>query len=167
MRLHVQYDYPAPPDQVFTMLIDPEYVKAKAANAGDVDVVVDESGPAPDGFRFVSRRTVAVDVPAFAKKLLNPKNVLTQTDVWADPAADGSRTGTWQVATKGVPIAMSGTTTLSPTPTGGTVGVIDGEVTSSVPLVGGKFASYVAKEAEASLDRDHDFAVRWLKEHAS
>jgi hypothetical protein len=64
-------------------------------------------------------------------------------------------------------VAMSGTTILLPGPGGGTVGEIDGEVTSSVPLVGGKFASFVAKEAEADLVTEHDFAVRWLKERAS
>ena len=167
MRLHLRYDYPSSPEQVYAMLIDPEYVRAKAEHAGDTDVVIEESGPSADGFRLVSRRTVALDVPGFAKKLLSPKNVLTETDVWAEPAADGSRSGTWQVEAKGVPVAMSGTTTLSPRPDGGTVGEIDGEVTSSVPLIGGKFASFVAKEAEVDLNRDHEFAVRWLKERTS
>ena len=166
MRLTIRYDYPAGPEQVYAMLVDPEFLRAKAASSGDTDVVVVESGPAAGGHRFVSRRTVALDVPAFAKKLINPKNVLTQTDVWADPAADGSRTGTWQVDAKGVPVAMSGTMTLRPAPGGGTAAEIDGEVSSSVPLVGGKVAAYVAKEAEADLDRDHEFAVRWLKERS-
>lgn len=166
MRLQIRYDYPASPEQVFAMLTDPDFLRAKAESSGDTDVVVEESGPAADGYRFVARRTVALDVPAFAKKLLNPKNVLTQTDVWADPTADGTRIGSWEVEAKGVPVAMSGTMTLAPGPGGGTVADIDGEVTSSVPLVGGKFASYVGKEAEADLNKDHEFAVRWLKERS-
>ena len=123
MRLQIRYDYPASPEQVFAMLTDPDFLRAKAENSGDTDVVVEESGPAADGYRFVARRTVALDVPAFAKKLLNPKNVLTQTDVWADPTADGTRIGSWEVEAKGVPVAMSGTMTLAPGPGGGTVSV--------------------------------------------
>jgi uncharacterized protein YndB with AHSA1/START domain len=161
MRLQIRYDYPAGPDEVFAMLTDPEFLRAKLEARGDTDVVVDECGPTADGFRVVTRRTVAVDVPGFAKKLLRPTNLLTQTDLWSDPAPDGSRTSTWQVEAKGVPVAMAGTYTLRGGP-GGTVGELDGEVTSSVPLVGGRFAAFVAKEAEGNLDKEHAFALQWL-----
>ncbi len=164
MRLQVRFDYPAPPEQVFATLTDPDYLTAKSKNAGDDDVTVLERGQTAEGFKMASRRTVALDVPAFARKLVNPKSVLTQTDVWADPAPDGTRTGAWTVDTKGVPVSMSGTMTLAPAPGGGTAGEISGEVTSSVPLVGGKLAAYVAKEAQADLEKEHDFIVRWLKE---
>jgi hypothetical protein len=164
MRLQVRFDYPAPPEQVFATLTDPDYLTAKSKNAGDDDVTVLERGQTAEGFKMASRRTVALDVPAFARKLINPKNVLTQTDVWADPAPDGTRRGTWTAEARGVPVAMSGTMTLAPAPGGGTAGEISGEVTSSVPLVGGKLAAYVAKEAEADLHKEHDFIVRWLEE---
>lgn len=161
MRLQVRFDYPAPPEQVFAALTDPAYLTAKSeGDAAAIEIL--QHGQTPDGFRVSSRRTVALDVPAFARKLVNPTNVLTQTDVWAEPAPDGSRTGTWQVEPRGLPVTMSGLMTLKPAPDGGTAGVIDGEITSSVPLIGGKLAAYVAKEAEADLRKEHDFIVTWL-----
>lgn len=160
MRLHVQNDYPCGPDQVFATLTDPEFLRAQMEARGDTNVTV-ESGPAADGHRVVTRRTVALDIPAFAKKFLRPTNVVTQTAVWADPAPDGSRTGTWQVDAKGAPVTMFGTMTLRGGPAG-TVGEIDGEVSSSIPLVGNKVAAFVGKEAEGNLNGEHEFALSWL-----
>lgn len=163
MRLNIRYDYPAGPDQVYAMMTDLDYLRALSQESGDIEMTIEEHGPAADGFRVVNKRTVAAEVPGFAKKFVKPTNTLTQTSVWPDAAPDGSRVGTWKVDTKGVPIAMSGTMTLTPAPSG-TVAIIEGEVTSSIPLVGGKLADFVAKEAKSDLDKEYDFALRWLKE---
>jgi uncharacterized protein DUF2505 len=161
MRLHARHDYQADPAEVFAMLTDEAFLRAKLAARGDTDVRVLECGPGPGGFRIVTRRTVALDVPGFARRFLRPANAVTQTDVWSDPDADGSRTGTWQVEASGVPVTMTGTMTLTGTPRH-SVEEIEGAVNCSVPIVGGRLAAFVGRTAADNLVAEHAFAERWL-----
>lgn len=160
MDLRTEHHYPADPDTVFGVLTDPAFLRAKLETRGDTDVEVVECGPAADGYRIVTRRKVAIDVPSFARKLLNPTNTVTQTDVWS-AADDGGRSGTWRVEAAGVPVAMSGTMSLAATPDG-CVEVIEGLVRSAVPLVGGRLEKLVGATAERNLEHEHAFARRWL-----
>jgi hypothetical protein len=161
MRLQARHDYDAEPGEVFAMLTDEAFLRAKLADRGDTAVEVLESGPVPGGFRIVTRRTVALEVPGFAKRFLRPTNTVTQTDAWSDPDGDGSRTGTWRVEASGVPVTMTGTMTLTGGP-GRSVEDIDGEVSSPVPLVGGRLATLVGRTAAENLAAEHAFARRWL-----
>lgn len=160
MDLRTEHHYPAGPDAVFGMLTDPAFLRAKLEARGDTDVEVVECAPTADGYRIVTRRKVAMDVPGFARKVLNPTNTVTQTDVWS--AADGGvRSGTWRVEAAGVPVTMSGTMSLAATPDG-CVEVIEGVVRSAVPLVGGRLEKLVGGTAGRNLQEEHDFARRWL-----
>ena len=161
MRLHARHDYEADPAEVFAMLTDEAFLRAKLEARGDTDVRVLECGPGPDGFRIVTRRMVALEVPGFARRFLRPANAVTQTDVWSDPDADGGRTGTWQVEASGVPVTMTGTMTLTGT-SRRSVEEIDGDVRSTVPFVGGQLAAFVGRAAVDNLVAEHAFARRWL-----
>ena len=161
MRLQTRHDYSAHPDAVFDMLTDEAFLRAKLEARADTDVEVVECGPAADGFRIVTHRTVALDVPGFAKRFVHPANAVTQTDVWSDPDVDGIRRGRWSVEAKGVPATMVGTMTLRGGPDG-SVEDIDGVVSSSIPLVGGRIAAFLGGAAEKNLAEEHDFARRWL-----
>ena len=161
MRLQARHDYDTDPDEVFAMLTDAEFLRAKLEDRGDRAVEVLECGPGPDGFRIVTRRTVALDVPGFARRFLQPANTVTQTDVWSDADGAGTRTGTWQVAAAGVPVTLTGTMTLAGG-AGHCVEDIDGTVSSPVPLVGGRLAGVVGRTAVDNLAAEHAFARRWL-----
>src|ERR1044072_4640206 len=115
MRPHARHEYEADPAEDFVMLTDEPLLRATRAARGDTAVRVLECGPGPDGFRIVTRRMVALEVPGFARRFLRPANAVTQIDVWSDPDADGGRTGTWQVEASGVPVTMTGTMTLTGT----------------------------------------------------
>jgi Protein of unknown function (DUF2505) len=101
------------------------------------------------------------DTPGFAKRFVHPANAVIQTDVWSDPDADGIRQGRWSVEAKGVPATMVGTMRLHGGPHG-SVEDIDGEVSSSIPLIGGRIAAFLGAAAEENLAEEHDFARRWL-----
>jgi hypothetical protein len=161
MRLQTRHDYKADPVEVFSMLTDEAFLRAKLEARGDKDVQVLECGRGPDGVRIVTRRMVALDVPGFAKRFLRPANAVTQTDLWSDPDDEGARTGTWRVEASGVPVAMSGTMTLTGAP-GHTAEQIEGTVTSSVPFVGGRLAGLVGSTATDNLAAEQAFARRWL-----
>ena len=127
MRLYARHDYDADPAEVFTMLTDEAFLREKLEARGDTEVRVLECGPGAGGFRIVTRRTVALDVPGFARRVLRPTNKVTQTDVWSDADAAGTRTGTWQVEASGVPVTMTGTT--------GKTAAVPGEVTRYLDAV--------------------------------
>ena len=161
MRLQARHDYDTDPAEVFAMLTAETFLRDKLHARGDTDVQVLDCGPGPGGFRVVTRRTVALDVPGFARRFLRPTNTITQTDVWSDADSAGTRTGTWQVEASGVPVAMTGTMTLTGT-SRHSVEEIDGEVSSAVPFVGGRLAAFVGRAAADNLAAEHAFARRWL-----
>lgn len=160
MHLQARHDYDTDPTDVFAMLTDEAFLRAKLHARGDTDVQV-ECGPDPDGFRIVTRRSVAMDVPGFARRFLRPTNKVTQTDIWSDADPAGARTGTWRVEASGVPVTMTGTMTLTGT-SRHSAEEIDGEVRSAVPFVGGQLAAFVGHTAADNLVAEHAFARRWL-----
>jgi hypothetical protein len=161
MRLQARHDYDADPVEVFGMLTGEAFLRAKLNARGDTDIQVLDCGPGPGGFRIVTRRTVALDLPGFARRFLRPANTVTQTDVWSDPDPAGTRTGTWQVEASGVPVTMTGTMTLTGT-SRHSIEDIDGEVSSAVPFVGGQLAAFIGRAAADNLSAEHAFARRWL-----
>jgi hypothetical protein len=154
MEIGTTQHYGASVEAVLAHLTDPEVLAAKYASMGHEHLEVVEHAVAPDGaVRLRTRRQVPVDVPAFARKFLSPKSTVEQLDDWEAPSADGSRRGRWTVTSKGVPVEMGGTMTLRPAGDGCDEEV-RGTVRCTVPLVGGKLASFVGGEAQRSMERD-------------
>ena len=85
-----------------------------------------------------------------------PENTVEQHDCWSASAVDGTRTGTWQVSARGVPVKVGGTLRLRPA-AGGTEVEIIGEVSCSVPLVGGKLASFIGADVERTIRGEEEF----------
>ncbi|HVA60118.1 MAG TPA: DUF2505 domain-containing protein [Mycobacteriales bacterium] len=163
-KLAAAHHYETDPQRVFSALTDEAFLRAKFGELGARDVDVLECGPSPSGsgFRVVTRRTVSVDVPGFAKRLLSPSNAVTQTDVWGQ-AGDGVRTGHWSVEVAGVPSTMGGTMSLEASGAGSDYR-LDGEVKVSVPLLGGKLEGFAVGNAERDIARECEFLARWLAE---
>jgi hypothetical protein len=162
----VDYPYDAPPERVFAMFTEPEFLAEKfAATEAVTFEVVECAETAGGGFRIVTNRTVRADIPGFAKKFFKPENAMTQTEEWG-PASGGTRDGTWRIEPHGVPVSVStsGTTRLEPAG-GGAVQHIAATIKVGVPLVGGKLERFVYDQAKKTMDLEHAFGVRWLAEH--
>ena len=86
-------------------------------------------------------------------------HVLTHTETWS---ADG-RSGRFTTDIAGVPGKLAGTFEIAERP-GGSVLRITGEVTVSVPLIGGKLAAAGADTAPRTRAREHAFTISWLAE---
>jgi Protein of unknown function (DUF2505) len=146
------------------MLTDREFLLQRfaATNALEYEVLecsVRDGG----GFRVVTRRKVAADIPSIARKVLKPVNTMVQTELW-DPGADGVYSGQWSVDAKGTPVSTSGTMRLVATATG-SLNRIDGRIKVGVPLIGGKIEGFVFDQAKKTLDAEEKFGQRWLSEH--
>lgn len=160
MDIATDHAYTAPAAEVFAMLTDPEFLAAKVTELSHGPGEVVECVAAGAGWRIVTRRTVDVEVPGFAARFLPSTNTVLQTDEWGGEH-DGVREGVWRVEARGVPVEMSGTMRLAPTPTG-CVEEIRGRIKASVPLVGGRLEHLVGDGVDDQLVREHEFAVAWL-----
>jgi hypothetical protein len=162
MKVQSTHTYAATPDTVLAMMTDPEVLTAKYTELGHRDITILEHTVDAGAVTVRSRRSVPMDVPGFAKRFLSPMNSVEQDDHWDPPAGDRSRTGTWQVSAKGVPVKVGGTLRITPGSKGTTVVEIRGEVTSSVPLVGGKLASFVGGDVQRTLAAEEAFNDDYL-----
>ena len=136
--------YPADVETAFALLCDPEMIVARFEHAGDTDVEIQRCEPDGDGFVIESTRTVTIDVPGFARKVLSPSNQMTQVERWEAPADDGSRQGSMTVDVAGVPSRTSADYELLPTDDGGTEHTVQGEMELKIPLIGKKLGNFLS-----------------------
>lgn len=156
MKVSTTHTYAATPEAVFATMTTPDVLVEKYTSLGHRDITILDHAVRKGAVSVRSRRTVPMQVPGFAKRFLSPTNTVEQHDQWSAPAPDGSRTGTWEVSAKGVPVKVHGTLRLTPVK-GGTVVEMTGEVTSSVPLVGGKLASFVGDDVLRTMHAEEEF----------
>ena len=163
MKVSSTHTYAASPDDVLTMMTDPDVLAAKYEALGHRDIEITEHTVEDGAVTVASRRSVPMEVPGFAKKFLKPMNTAVQLDEWEAPEADGSRRGTWHVDAKGVPVDVGGTLRITPGKKKNTTVVeVAGEVRSSVPLVGGKLAGFVGGDVQRTLAAEEDFNDGYL-----
>lgn len=157
MKVASTHTYAAPPDVVFAAMTSPDVLVEKYTALGHRDIRIIDHDEHAGRVRIHSRRSVPMEVPGFARRFLSPMNTVEQRDEWDAPGRDGTRSGTWEVTAKGVPVRAGGTLLLEPARAGGTVVTVAGEVSSSVPLVGGKLASFVGGDVTRTLHAEEEF----------
>jgi hypothetical protein len=162
MKVTSRHTYAAPPDVVFAAMTTPDVLVEKYEALGHRDVEIREHVVDAGSVRVKSRRKVPMDLPSFAKRFLKPLNSVEQTDEWMPPSAKGERHGTWKVSASGVPVNAGGSLHLVAAPKGRTVVEITGEVTCSIPLFGGKLASFVGGDVERTISAEEEFNDGYL-----
>lgn len=157
-RMEVSDHFDADVETVYRLVSDPEFIERKYADQGATDIAIetDERGGDP---RHVIKRKVTIDLPGFARKVMQPTNTVVQVDDWAAADAAGRRVCTYTVEVQGVPSKITGTVTLTPD-AGGTRQDIRAEVKVSIPLLGGKLEGFAVDSGtkvlaeEAAFTRD-------------
>jgi uncharacterized protein YndB with AHSA1/START domain len=162
MHVRTELTYDAPPDQVFAMLTDDEFVARKARATGALSYVVDITD---DGHRVTVelRRVMPPKVPDYVRRLVGDTVDVDQIDVW-EPAQDGTRKGTFTARISGAPVSMSGTLSLEPAPGGHAVEVLDAHVNASIPFLGGKVEKAVAEAVMLAARKEAEVGRGWLAE---
>ena len=162
MQFNAIHAYQHPADEVFAALTDFEAVKSKYEAIGQSGVQLVRCERGDDGLvTLVTTRVVPLELPGFAKKVLSPKQHVTQTDVWSAADRKGRRDGTFAVEAKGAPVRLHGTLRLVPRGAKGCTNTIDVTVECGVPLIGGKIADLVANDTRRALDHEQT----WMSEH--
>lgn len=162
MQFTAIHTYQHGADEVFAALTDFEAVTSKYEAIGQSEVRLVRRDQDDDGsVTLITTRVVPLELPGFAKKVLSPKQHVTQTDVWSAPDSSGRRTGTFVVEAKGTPVRVQGTLQLAPSGSGGCTNTTEVTVECKVPLIGGKITDLVAADTRRALDHEHT----WMSEH--
>lgn len=158
-RLTHDLTYPAPLDEVATMLRDPAFRQqvCERQHVLSYDVRVEDrpGGPADATRVTVSQVQRVRKVPAFAAKLVGEQIEITQQEEWRS-----RREGDVTITVPGVPVTVRGTVRLQELDTV-TVETVDLTLKVALPLVGGKLEALLADlvtkalDAEAEVGRDY------------
>ncbi|NAZ75943.1 DUF2505 family protein [Kineococcus sp. T13] len=127
---------PAPPAQAFAVLVDPDFLAARAQRSGALEHT--ESVTTEGAVTVVSStRTVpTTGLPQAASRFLGSTAVVEQVERWEPADADGSRRGSLRLTVRGAPVELLAAATLS-AGEGGCVHELSGALTVQVPLFGG------------------------------
>jgi hypothetical protein len=155
MRMNVTHHFDADVETVFALMSDQDFCARKYAEAGAADIQID-SDQREDGPTVVSRRKLTVDLPGFAKRVMQPTNTVVQTDEWAPADGQGRRVCRYKVEVQGVPSRIDGTVTLSPDGSG-TRQDVEAEVKVSIPLLGGKLEKFAVDNGLKALEQEASF----------
>ena len=156
MKMKVTHHFDADVETVYALMSDPDFCMRKYADAGATDIQID-SDRRDDGPKLVSRRKVTVDLPGFAKRVMQPTNTVVQTDEWSAAA----RSCRYSVEVQGVPSRIDGTVTLTGEGNG-TRQEVEAEVKVSIPLLGGKLEKFAVDNGIKALDHEAEFTAKEL-----
>ena len=162
MEFTVTHNYQRSAAAVFAVLTDFDSVRDKyeALGHGDVELISREEDD-DGGVTIVTRRVVPLELPGFAKKVLSPRQSVTQTDAWTAADDLGVRTGTFAAVAKGTPVQVRGTMLLAPNGARRCTDVMNVSVECKIPLFGGKIAGFVAGDTRKIVDHEQT----WIRDH--
>lgn len=143
----IKLSYPQDAETVYKFLADPETARRRSVDFGEEDIKVTTQGAT-----VINVRKVASEVPSFAKKFLNPKNVVTDTKAWNA----ASKTAALTVDIAGAPLKMSGNIKIVPAGSGCDY-IIDFTMKCSIPLVGGQIEKHATGVSEEGMRREYEW----------
>lgn len=148
MALSSSRSVAASPEAVFEALTSQQNAQAVADRVGGslLEHTITNEGA---GRRTVSSFSLPADrLPDVVAKMMGNGVTITLDENWGAPAADGARTSTINANVKGAPVKVQGSESLTAAGEGTTLS-LTGEVSSSIPFLGGK----ISKAAEPFVDR--------------
>ena len=166
MERSLQTEFDASVEKVLAALTDVKLIEEKFASMGHKDFELLNSSDSGGRITREYKRTVPVNVPGFASRVLKPENVSTQRDEWEPADADGVRRGTFEIAAAGTPVKVHGKMTITPTGKTSCTYRAVANIEVKVPLIGGKIAGFVAGDVERGLEQDAIFTAGTLKKPA-
>ena len=159
--MKVSHQFDTSVEKLAQLLADPDFLKAKYAAIGASDVTITSVEDRDGNPRIVSSRKVTVDLPSFAKKVMQPTNTVVQTDDWQVVGDDGSRVCNYTVEVKGVPSRIDGTVKLSPAGEGVSQDIV-AQVKVSIPLLGGRLEKFAVSSGVDQLRAEAEFTAKHL-----
>lgn len=161
-KMNYTQTYDADVSRVREMLLNPEYITARALATGALTVEQSITSE-PNGEVTISvTRTLPSEMPAFAAAIVGETLTITETQIW-QPEFLGQCFGTFAVAFS-APLAFAGTVSITSND-GHTTVVTEGELKASIPFMGGKVENLAKEQTERYLRKEQDFAAAWFLAH--
>lgn len=162
MRLSAEIRYDAEPAAVVAMLTDVDFQerKCEATGARESEVEIETF---PDGAVTIrTHRNLPTDqVPDYARAFVGDSLLVTQTDDWRPPRADGGRNGRVVVELTGAPVRFTASMVLRPHGRG-SVESIDGDIKATVPLLGSRMERALEPAIRAAIRVEQREGTAWL-----
>ena len=164
MTEHIEFSwvYDASPHDVFRMVTRLDHLDEKAAYLGHRGHRILELRERDGIFRSVTRRQVDAELPRWAPGVIQPRNTITQTQLWQQPTYDGSRRYDVHVEVGGVPVTIDGEGVLTGIHYTTTRYDIRLDIHSAMPVLGRRVERLVAAQFETTIDGEHEFRMLWL-----
>lgn len=152
---------PYPADQVFAVMVDADYLRARLAKLGGPGAeLLEHSANATSGRYRLRHGVDKQDLPPLVGGLVSGNLVIERTESLRREA-DGRYGGTVDVAIPGTPASAKGSIRITDTP-GGSELVVQADVTVAIPLLGGRIEAVIADQVKGLLVAETAFTLDWL-----
>lgn len=161
MALNASTDLSYSPDEVLATLTDRGFAEHITAIVGGTLKEFTLTGDTAGAFELRTVRAVPTDrAPEMARKFVGATVDVTQKENWSAPAADGSRSAQVAITVAGIPVNVAATERVEAATSGSRL-TLDGQVSSSIPFLGGKIASAAEPFIGKALKLQADQLVAW------
>jgi Protein of unknown function (DUF2505) len=154
--------YAANTSAVRSMIIDSEYIKARALATGALAVHHTITAEPSGNVTLIITRTLPSEMPTYAAAFVGETLTITETQVW-QPEFLGQCFGNFSV-TFSAPLTFIGTASIT-TDGDNTVITTEGELKASIPFMAGKVEHLAKEQTQRYLRKEQEFALTWLREH--
>jgi hypothetical protein len=157
--------YPATVEQVHDAFCDERYWRARLANFGADDAVLDKLSVSDDGHVDVITSHVlhADGLPALVSQFHHGDLRIRREEHW-QPVRDGQSTVTVSGVIAGAPVTLDGAGVLTPAGSGSRLAVTL-SIEVKVPLVGGKIETFIGGQLVDLLTAEQRFTTVWITEN--
>ena len=153
------------PDQAYADTTQVEFQNDKCEEAGALKFECEVTEQDGGHVVTVKRLMPSGDVPDLVKKIVGDKVDIVEVVTWGARESDGSRHGVLDVAFKGQPISLKGTTRIEPDGTGSKV-TVEADLKAKIPVVGGKIEKISGPEVLKSLQAEETTSHTWAERSA-
>ncbi|MGZ4660652.1 MAG: DUF2505 domain-containing protein [Arthrobacter sp.] len=165
MALSASTTLPHSVERVAEVLVNEDFQRHTSELVGGTLESFKVDGDVAGAFTTTSVRTLPTTrLPEIARKFVGESLTVTQLEKWDAPAADGSRQSNISMKIAGAPLDVSAVQRL--VADGGNTRIeLEGNVTSSVPFLGGKIAEAAEPMVGKALNIQSQQAQAWLEGH--
>jgi len=161
MKLHIVSDLPGDPALVWDVFEGAEFQARLDAQTGLRTEVIETRQEGPVQVRRL-RYTSKTELPAMAARALGSSTLSYEQENRFNAAA-GTLTWVVKIAMLGDRVKASGDTVITAAP-GGSRRVVNGDVTISIPIIGGQIEKVIGGEFEKSMGRAVEIARTLIAE---
>lgn len=154
MDIATRMEFPGTPEQVFAMMVDPDFLDSVCRASGALSYDVSVEG-------LATRTSRTLPSPESAAKFTGPQLTVVEDVGWVPAGSDGNRTGVVKMTVLGQPVAFNGEMRLS-SGGAGTVAELSGELKVAVPLLGKKLEQAAAPAVLAGFRTQQKVGNDWL-----